>query len=84
MEIEFVEYLKDKMEKRLTKINKNLFSTNDDILELDNNSNYICIKTNDNTELNIKIIDEEDLENKKININTLEERIKKDYNLNMR
>ena len=84
MEIEFVEYLKDKMEKRLTKINKNLFSTNDDILELDNNSNYICIKINDNTELNIKIIDEEDLENKKININTLEERIKKDYNLNMR
>lgn len=84
MEIEFVEYLKDKMEKRLTKINKNLFSTNDDILELDNNSNYICIKTNDNTELNIKIIDEEDLENKNININTLEERIKKDYNLNMR
>ena len=84
MEIEFVEYLKDKMEKRLTKINKNLFSTNDDILELDNNSNYICIKTNDNTELNIKIIDEEDLENENININTLEERIKKDYNLNMR
>lgn len=83
MEIEFIDYLIDKMEKRLKKINKNLFLTNDDILDLDNNSNYICIKTNDNTELNIKIIDEDDFQNKNIYINLLGERIKKDYNLNM-
>lgn len=65
----------------LKKINSHIFILYSDIIGNDKNHSYIGIKSNDDTSPNIKIINEEDLENKDLNMNNLEELIKKNLNL---
>jgi len=82
-EIKYVQNLIDKTEETLKNINKSVFIVYSDIIGNDTEHNYICIKSNDNSNLNIEIIDEDDLKSKDFNINTLEENINKNDNLNM-
>lgn len=78
-----MESLIDKNETRLKDINKNIFIVLSDIIGNDTHHNYICIKSNDNSNLNIQIIDEDDLKGTNLNINTIEENYNKNNNLNL-
>ena len=78
-----MESLIDKNETRLNNINKNIFIVLSDIIGNDTQHNYICIKSNDNSNLNIQIIDEDDLKDTNLNINTIEKNYNKNNNLNL-
>jgi hypothetical protein len=67
----------------LKKTNKHIDLIPSDIIGNDQYHSYIGIKSNDNISPNIKIIDEDDLDNKNLNINTLEEKIKEKLNLKL-
>ena len=80
-ELKNVNKMIDETDNILKKINRNIFILSSDIIGNDKYHSYIGIKSNDDTSPNIKIINEEDLENKDLNMNNLEELIKKNMNL---
>lgn len=82
-EIKQVDEMINVTEKILEKMDKHTYILPDDIIGNDKSHNYIGIKSNDEISPNIKIIDEDDLENNNMNMNTLEEIIKENLNLKM-
>ncbi len=82
-EIKQVDEMINITEKILEKMDKHAYILPDDIIGNDKSHNYIGIKSNDEISPNIRIIDEDDLENKNMNMNTLEKIIKENLNLKM-
>ena len=85
-EIKKVEKLIAKEEDNLNKMNKNIFLTYDDIKGGDKYHNYIALKSNGETNPDIIILNEDDLEDNKLDINHIKENIfinnNKNINLN--
>lgn len=82
-EIKQVDEMINVTEKILEKMDKHTYILPDDIIGNDKSHKYIGIKSNDEISPNIRIIDEDDLENKNMNMNKLEEIIKENLNLKM-
>ena len=61
-EIEKVNKLIDISDKKLKEIMKDIYLTYDDIMGKDNLSNFIAVKSNDETGPDIKILNEDDLQ----------------------
>ena len=72
-EIEKVNKSIDISDKKLKEIKKDIYLTYDDIMGKDNLSNFIAVKSNDETGPDIKILNEDDLVNNNLVANDFEE-----------
>lgn len=80
-ELELVNKMIDETEMRLNEMNKRIFINSNDIIGNDKYHNYIGIKSSDDISPIIRVINEEDIKNMNLDINSLEEKINEKLDL---